>query len=808
MNHFYTKSSFFSIVLLLLSTALFAQGKGSISGKVFDEGKQALEYATVSVELKSNPGVPVDGAITGENGSFKIENLALKTYTVKVSFLGLETKTIADVTLTADKPNANLNQILLKESVNKLNSVEIVEEKSMVHNEIDKMVINVGKDLSTTGGTASDVLQNVPSVTTDVDGNISLRGSSNFRVFVNGKPQLATSNSLSTYLQSIPASSIENIEVITNPSAKYDAEGVGGIININLKKNRKEGLNGNLSLIGGYIPDLNASAALSYKGKWFNIYSNYSFLYSERNTYSNLRGNINFSDSTYSQKQVSYGTDYQRNHLPQLGVDFYLNDKNTISINGTYNYRSSNGHDRINRSYANSAGNYFLHSQNFGQETDVDNSVDVQANYTRLFTKKKQQLSFDFAQSYNHSQANRFTEEDYFLGTQRYTDLYEQLSNETDEKKYSYIWQTDYAQPLGKGNSLLELGYKGEFRYFFNTSDINGTIAQALKNAAYFIYEQNIEALYSTFSSSFGILDYKFGLRYEYSSFRYSLPEETVKGKKHSGFFPTIHLQTNLAKNASVYLNYTRRINRPNYRFINPNTSYNDSRNLRKGNPNLDPELTDAYELGYQKMFKMGSFNANLFVRNTENAIGWIRTIDENGIATLSHENLNTELNYGLELSSQLRTKKWLNLNLNASLNGFKISDPRYVNNQSVSGVQYGAGIMAILKPSKNASIQLSYRYRGPSKYSQGKMKAFHFTDIAAKYSILKGKGSVSVRLSDPFALMKFRVHAYGDSFDQEFTRQRTQRKIYLGFSYNFGAKPNSSRKRNNSYEDGGMDIF
>ena len=785
---------------------------GKIKGVITDnKTKQPVEFATVAL-FKLKDSSLVTGVVAGPKGDFQLSELPFGRYFMKINFIGYKQLVIDTIAIKPKNVEVDLGQIKLKDNTELLGEVEVATEKSTIQLGIDRKVFNVEKSIVSEGGSATDVLQSIPSVSVDIDGNISMRGSGNVTVLIDGKPSSITGSSRAAILQQIPASSIESIELITNPSAKYDPDGMSGIINIITKKNKLNGFNGSVTLGAGTGDKYNAGASISYRNSKVNVYANYGFRSNNRTgSGSTLRQNI-LSDTTFFLRQNSTSLNKNISHNAKAGLDFYINDKNTIGASVTYNVGTENSNEAVNFF---EADNYDITSASYSRDNykgDTPISLDYNLNYRKTYTKPKQELIFDATYSDGTGDAiERYVERDY-IGkyASKNTTPFKQ-NTETKSKNNVISAQVDYVQPL-KNNMKWEVGAKTTLRTigsdfvseeFDYTSDVFVSDTNLTNN---FIYTENIYAAYSTFSGAIKKFGYQLGLRVEEAN---TLSNLVTTGEKYPNnyfnLFPSVHLAQKLNKEQEFQLSYSRRINRPNTKSLNPFRDYADPYNIRFGNPYLNPEYINSYELAYLKYFPKGVLTATAYFRQTDGVMQRYKILGDSTVSYNTFINLDKSQSYGLELIIKSDITKWWNVTFSA--NGFetKIDGSNVQGDLQNENLSYIIKLLSNMRIWKNMDIQFTANYNGPTATLQGQVKSIFTMDLGLKKEIFKN-ATLSLNVTDLTDARKMQIIGDNDpAFYLEMMRKRESRVATLTFSYRFG-KMSDKKSRQDRPNNGGMD--
>ncbi len=799
------KLQFFTVAFLLFTSSLFAQkaGKAKITGVLKDATTQETIPFATAVLLNPASQAKVKLIQTDIKGAFTMENIPVGKYTFKISFVGYQTMVRNNVEIAATTGTLNFGDIkMLSGKGNVLNEVQVVGKKAPIQLGIDKKIFSVDQSLVSEGGSASDLLQNVPSVQTDIDGNVSLRGSSGVKVLIDGKQSLIAGGNIAQILQSIPASSIESVELITNPSAKYDAEGQSGIINIVLKKNTKLGFNGSVALSAGNRDNYNASTNLSFQNSKVNLYANYSYRYGNRlfGGFQNINyfqpvGNVSFANQFTDSKSNDKGNNVK------AGLDYYITDKSIVSFSGGFNNRDNNRNELINiNQLTNSLQPIKLSNRNNASD-GTGNSYDLNLDYSQKFNKPKEELTFNFGYSngINDNYQAYDTRITNLNGTP--TDLETALQNIYNTGNNSnYNIQTDYILPIG-ANAKIEAGYRSQIKLADNTQDADSLLSGSSINIGnnllnnYFKSKDQVHALYMNYQNQINNFGYQIGVRAENAQldtylegYNNNVLYSTPGKIKYNRLYPSVFLTQKFDGEQQLQLSYTRRVNRPRAWETNPFLDVSDPLNYRQGNPNLIPEDVHSFELGYSKYWTNLTFTSSIYVRKTNDVVERVRSEpDENGIIITTPQNLSSETNSGLELIGQYNASKKLSLTGNVNLYQSNLKGSPAFGIAPNSGFSYNGNLTANLSYIKNLSIQIRGEYRGAEVQPQGKRNAIYNIDAGAKYDFLAGKASLSFNVRDVFNTRKYSFTNVGTYAATSFERRQNGTTGNLTLSYRFG---------------------
>ncbi|MFI5159742.1 MAG: TonB-dependent receptor domain-containing protein [Sphingobacteriales bacterium] len=814
-------------VLTSLSSSAFAGVnddvvRGQLSGKVLDSATKApVSYATVSL-FKQGSTSPFNGVITDDNGNFAINNLAIGDYRVVIDFIGYRKKTLAHVVLTKSTPNVPLGNILLASVQNQLKTVEIVSKAPIVENKIDKMVYNVANDLTSQGGSAADVLPKIPQVTVDIDGNVQLQGNANIQFLINGKPSSIFGASLADALQSIPASQIKSIEVITSPGAKYDANGTGGIINIVLKDSKIQGVNGSMNLSAGTRRE-NGSFNLNIRRGNFGVNAFFNGGEQINSTTVNTVNRLSFNRArdTSTNLMQSGNSGFTRGRYQSgISLNWDITPKDEFTVSGGFNHFENHNFGLTNQeqtAYAianNTIASDILSLRN-SDSRFVGKYFDYSAGYKKTFNKEDQELDILFQSSYGNNQSGFFQQQDYLTGG--YPSSGSQSNN--PGKDHETEISIDYTQPFSK-NFTIETGAKASLENINNTI-VTDTLAGAAfvpnANQTYgFNYDRKVYAYYlsATFSLFNNFLDGKAGLRDEYTTTSADFPGTHIPS--YNIVAPSAVLSHKIDQTQSFKLSYTYRIERPDYRDLNPFYDISDPHNISTGNPNLQPEVGHNYEFGYSKSFAQGAnIYAGLFYRYNNNDIQSYTTfydtltVNGNKYANVSlnqRYNIGTETTEGLSLFGSLPVTDKLNLRTNMMFSDRISTNP---GNPTVSGFMYRINLNATYEFPHDLTAEIFGNYNSSQRTIQGTRPAFAFYNLAVRKQFMKKKFSIGLTASDPFSEYIHQTSTTSASnFYQTNLREVPFRSFGITLSYKFGKldfkkeKPKDDNNNNNNMPD------
>ncbi|WP_029287575.1 outer membrane beta-barrel family protein [Pedobacter sp. R20-19] len=803
------------IILLLLSLTfnLFAQtgSKAKIIGVLKDaKTQETIPFAT-AVLIDKTTAKNVKIAQTDLNGAFVMSDLPKGNFTFKISFVGYQTMVRDNIAITAATGTLNFGDIKMNAAKgNILSEVTVTGQKQGMQMGIDKKIFSVDQSVISEGGSATDLLQNVPSVSTDMDGNVSLRGSTGVKVLIDGKPSLIAGGNVAQILASIPASSIESVEVITNPSAKYDAEGQSGIINIVLKKNTKLGFNGSAAITAGNRDNYNANTNLSFQNSKVNIYGNYSYRYGNRvgGGYQDITYKSDSARTAFTNQATTSNT-LEKGHNAKAGLDYYLAPKSVISLSGGFNSRENERNELLDIRQLNRVQTPVSLSNRTNLNDGYGSSYDLNLDYVQKFKKPKEELTFNFG----YSNGDNNNDQTYSTTTTNRNNvpINENLSlqrvfNRGDNSNYNI--QTDYSVPVGKVGKV-EVGYRSQIRL----ADNNQYADSILTNTSVYIEnnklinnfnsKDQVHALYVNYQNQIKDFGYQLGLRAEDARLDTHLDGYTnnvltsSEGNIHyKRLYPSVFLTQKLKGDNQVQLSYTRRVNRPRPWDTNPFLDVSDPFNYRGGNPNLLPEDVHSFELGYSKYWKKVTLTSSLYFRQTNDVIQRVRSSPVNGIITSTPQNLSRQINSGLELIGRFDLVKALNFTTNVNLYQAKFDGDARFDIPTSSGFSWNANLTANLTVVKNLSVQVRGDYRAPEVMAQGKRNAMYGIDGGAKYDFPNKKSSLSFNVRDIFNTRRWSMTTEDKFTIVDFQRQMQGTMGNLTYSYRFGKTTFSNVKK------------
>ncbi|PRX55150.1 TonB-dependent receptor domain-containing protein [Flagellimonas meridianipacifica] len=801
-------------LVLLLALSLQAQRPQNLpqiklSGTVIDKDTgQPLEYATLVLQSVRNPDV-ITGGITDIFGNFEVET-PIGRYNISVEYISYSTYKLENQLL---RSNTDLGQIALSLDVSQLDEVEVIAERTTVELRLDKKIYNVGKDLTVRGGTVSDVLDNVPSVSVDVEGNVQLRGNDDVRILINGKPSAITGLNSTDALRQLPAESIEKVEVITSPSARYDAEGSGGIINIILRRSKLQGLNGALTGNLGYPYSAGINGNLNLRTGALNIFTNTGYNYRE-SPGNSLNDTDFFDQDGVFTNSIREERDFERIRKglnANFGVEWYVGENTSITNSVFIRDRNNSSETTNNFSQTNSDG-VTTGGFRFDPETEDDNTFQYAFNFDTQFNENSQH-KLTFAFQYETSDE---VEESLIV-----QNGFDSESVRTAEDQQRLFFQMDYVVPLGK-NAQFELGYRGDFNQLDTDYDvifINPTLDElGITDPSNLLdFEQRINAFYTQYGNKFGKFSFLGGLRYEATKqIVNQLETNDFNENDFNGLFPTLNLNYEFNEGESFQFGYNRRIRRPRSFFLNPFPSRSSPTNLFQGNPNLAPSFSNQVDLGYLKRFKKLTLNGSIYYQRATDVITFIT--EETGETTLfdgeivnilrrTPVNLAENERYGFEITTNFRpTRKW---NLNGNVNIFNLITRGDFNGQNFDAENLSWFIRVNNKITLPKSIDWQTRifYRGPTENAQTRNQGIFSLNLAFSKDFFQEKASLAFNINDAFNSRRRVSETVTPFFNTDSEFQFRVRSYNLSFTYRFNQKKKRGGDRNRNFDGDGEEF-
>ncbi|PWJ57559.1 outer membrane receptor protein involved in Fe transport [Dyadobacter jejuensis] len=760
------------------------KGNGKIKGVLKDSvSNNPVEFAALSlIDLKSNR--PIDGTTTDEKGEFTMTKVASGDFKILISFIGYKNKTINKVHIDK-KTDLDLGTILMAPDVVQLNEVEVVGMAQMIEEKVDRLVYNAEKDITSKGGDASDVMKKVPMLTVDLDGNVSLRGNSNVRVLINNKPSTIIATSVSDALKQIPADMIKSVEVITSPSARYDAEGSAGIINIVTKKSRIQG--GTLDFNTGVG---NRGTNVGLRGNYrsgnmgFSLGGFGRFMYNmpgkSENVQTGKESDFTISQMSDTKNKITFGS-------YNLGWDYDLDAKTTLSANVRYGVRNFNNTQDLTT--LTRIGTTTTTDYRDVNVIDESGTWDINLDYYKTLSKPQQEFSIS-GQFSRNNRTNDYDADLYSLNNSQLKEFLGAQGNNNASFNQESTLQVDYQTPI-KDNQMIEVGGKGIFRQVVSDYDYYNTIGTA-ESPSSLNYDQNVAAGYLSYTlttkSKFSL---KAGARYEYTGINATQGEiGKLDIPAYANLVPSINISQTVGKGQTIKLGYNRRLQRPGIQFLNPNVNTSNPNNISFGNPELDPELTDQVELS-TSFFKNSLYvNVSTFARFTNNSIEKIRTTSDEGVVTTTYGNIGNKKNYGVNIFGNITFFKRLQISggFDTYYSDLSNNSPDPALASSNSGFVTSGRLRASVSLNKGWGIQAGAFSRGRDVQLQGYETGFRMYDLGVKKDFANKRGSIGLAMENflaPSFNMKTSIES--STFTQVNNNFLYNRGIRVNFSYRLG---------------------
>lgn len=781
--------------------------KVMVTGKVLDqETQQPLEYATITLKNARFPD-RLQGGITNEEGIFNFEIFPGR-YTVTTEYISFEKDIKEGVVL---RESTDFGTIELGMEVNSLNEVELVAERTEVEIRLDKRVYNVGKDITVRGGSVSDVMDNIPSVSVDVEGNISLRGNDNVRILINGKPSGLVGLSGPDALRQLPAESIERVEVITSPSARYEAAGTAGILNIILKREELAGFNGSFILNGGTPTTYGGSASLNWRNKKLNVFSTTSY-----NDGKSLGGGV-FNSEYFNGDQPSTFTnesrDYNRNRerfFINLGAEYFFDDNTSLTISA-FTRTSNNGSNNTTIiEDTDASGNVLNRLGRYQDETEKDNSSQFTANFTKKFNDKGHELVIEFQSEESNEDESDFADN---------TNVFDQASS-TEEKQKRQLLQLDYVYPIDE-NTQFEAGFRGNYSQQdtdYQVFDINGNVRTLNTNLTNYLgFTQNVNAAYTQYGKKIDQFSYLLGIRMENT--KIIIDQRTAdiyKEKNYTDWFPTLNLSYEFNEKENITLGYSRRIRRPRSWSLNPFQSLTSLTFFRQGNPDLDPSYANSFDVGYLKRWDKFTLNGSVYYSTSKQVItriteatGTIVRVSDDpviDVPALRSTSINLAENNrtGTEFTLTYSPKR--QVRISGNFNIFNSETIGTYENQVLDAeiVSWFARINASFPLPFGITTQLRTFYRGPSATAQTETQGILSMSGAINKDLFNKKGTLSFRASDIFNSRRRKSTTLTENFTNYTEFQWRQPTYIFTFTYRINENKNNRKRSQRSNGEGG----
>ena len=762
-----------------------------LRGRVIDSaGNQPLAGATIQL-LKTGRKTPVAGTVSGQDGRYRLET-GNGEYEIIVEYAGYQPRRSAAFRLNDATPEKDLGEIRLAPAVAVLQEVVVQAEKSSMQLALDRKIFNVGKDLANAGGSANDILMNIPSVSVDPEGTVKLRGSDNVRILIDGKPSGLVSIKGGSGLNNLQAAMVERVEIITNPSARYEAEGNAGIINIILKKDRRQGFNGSFELIGGQPVNYGLAANLNYRRDKINFFLNYGVADRRQPSRGRMTQELYGKDTLRIMKQHDEAELLGFNNNIRAGLDYFFTEKSVLTL--AYLYRRSQGNRRrsfVYDDYIFDLNNLQSRQGRTQDEEETEPNTEITVNYKRSFAQKGHELTAEVKYlDYWENSDQTFEQWPEISAGRPVTTAARTIQRSlNDEWEKQYLLQLDYVKPIGS-EGKFETGLRTSFRNMVNdyvVSERNATGGYVplpgLDNI--FEYDENIHATYAILGNRNGKLSYQGGLRAEWTDVTTILRETGQRNPRNYGnLFPSAHLTYSLPNDHGIQLSYSRRVRRPVYNDLSPYATFSDARNFNGGNPDLDPEFSDVFEIGHLKSFPKGAFSASVYFRNTTEKIERIRQVDKLGNAFTQPQNLLGEKAYGIEATGSANLRKWWKLDANINFFHARVDGSNILSVYKTETFSWFARQTSRFSLKHDLDIQLRMNYEARQRLVQGSRKGYFFTDLSFSKDILAQRGTLTLNVMDVFNSRKVFYIIEGPGFHTDALMGFRPRQINMTFSY------------------------
>ncbi|WP_229206955.1 outer membrane beta-barrel family protein [Dyadobacter crusticola] len=798
-----TKSTFLNlIVFLAFPISLFANHSialpetvpvtspaaegGKLVGKVVESpANTAVSFATVAL-LAARDSSITDGVVTDENGAFTMSNVAAGSYLLRITNMGYQTLFVPNIRVSPEANLVDLGSITLIPEAQKLAEVVVRGEKSMIVDDIDKKIVNIGKDMLATSNNVSDLLEKVPAVSLDENGNPQVRGKGNVVVLIDGKPSNLYGSDLPTILQSFPANLIERIDVMTTPSAKYEGEGASGVIDIITKKTKIRGTNGGVRIGLGNKNNHNVSGNLSYRAGKFGLNASLSGQ-SRGMTWKRTLSRDNFlSEESAHLEQSGTGANKGINAFGRIGMNYDFNEKNALEIGMNYSQNSNRNNSNLLNETSNTSGAIVETFRRLNNSTGNGNNMNFNVDYRKKFDKKDQQ--FNFTTSYSIGESDG---ESYYVQESEIDSLMRDQQNLRNNNRNSLFVNADYTWPI-TSKATLETGFRTRMSSNDNT---NSFYNKNLETGTY-VFDENISNIFGyrdatytgfmTFSQKTDDWGMRVGMRV--TDYNQEINQISADRKFDVHFLtlvPSLALTRKLGDASQLKLNYSRRVQRPEADWLNPFTDVSDPRNIQSGNPNLRPEFTHKAEMGYSNYEESGGFGPSLFMDYSNNAITRIRTLDESGISLTRYDNVGRELSYGFE--TDFSKKIGDVLKINGSGRVFRsevVSQIAQIDNRTWS---YSGNLNAFITLPADFRASAYVNYEGPRAIAQGTREGVFLANMGIRKDLLEKKATISFNVQDIFLSRAYKSQLMTETYSQSSLWQQTNRQVNLTFQYRFG---------------------
>ncbi len=784
-----------------------APNTGGIGGQLQDAGSaEPVGFANIAVYTVAS-GELVSGTTSDIDGKFTITDLPYGDYRLEVTFIGYEGEEMMLELNNAERFLRVGNITLETGGATDLDEVVVTADRAIMELGLDRKSFNVEKSVAASGGSAEDLLRQIPGITVDLEGNVSLRGSEGVRFLINGRPSGLVGTDPATYLKSLPSASIERVEVITNPGAAFDPEGTAGIINIVLKKKQDDGFNVSVNLNAGTNNKYDGNVDLNWREGKFNSFAGVAGRYDERFFRGFREQEGSLGDSTFSRLFNFNGDRVRESQLFKLGTEYSVSKRATIGIQGNLQLETGDNSNLRTTDFFDSEGGLDRVQQRTETEPSTETDYEVQANYTQTFAQEGRRLGLQLQYSGNDEEEIENYDEIIFdpFGVQLSTDL---QRSPALEARNQFLGQLDYEQTVG--DFKLTTGWRSTIQrleedaafQLFRSGDF--LTIDSLSNL--FAYDEDVHALYATFGGTLNKITFNAGLRAEQAYTTSRLLEPNVETFENDYFkvYPSVFVGYAFDDNTTLQASYSRRIERPRAWQLNPFVDRGDPFNLRAGNPFLLPELINSFELNLQQEYGKGTFTGGVYYRQLNDIISRITRIQDGGVSLSTRANLDRGRDYGIELITTYRPTDKLDLTISGNGYRSEIVGNNEDENIDQNGYLFSGNVQGSYRLPWEVNAQFTYFYRSPGVRPQGRIESIQSLDIGFRKDILKDKGSITLRLTDVFNQRRYRFTTETGGIVTRSEFQRESRIAYLGFQYSLNQL--GQRKEGGRRGDGGGD--
>ncbi|MBF4493296.1 TonB-dependent receptor [Flavobacterium sp. MR2016-29] len=781
-----THQFLFLILLFTISPFSFGQKTAVIKGNVTD-GKLAVEFVDVLLKNSIDSTKVAQYAVTDASGNFVLENIASGDYQLQFKLIGF--KTVRKKVKIESAP-ISIGTIILQNDTNLLNDVVVHSQKKQIQKTDEGFIFNAVSNISQSGGTATDMLKSIPTVAVDAEGGITMRGKSPL-ILINGK------NSAISNMDQIAASSIESIEIISNPTAKYDANAESGVINIKLKKNNQNGLNGAVVLGGGFGAKgrINSSVLLNQKTEKWNFGLGYDNRFAGRTKKINSDRTNYFIDDEHFIHQNRNDERKEGLQNLKLNIDFSPNEKNTFSFEALGNMESQDNDETLYTQVTTSANDFFSSTKRHSLELERSKVGELAFNYDKKFDDDRKNLNASIISSFNKDRENTN------IDTYNYDEYQQQIDEVVLQRTHNYEHENisnailNYTFPVSE-KSIIETGYKGTFRFFnsdFESADlVNGEYVINPLASNIFKYNEQINAAYAMLNSFIGDKEnpkwnYNLGLRAENVSNNGATQNNSDRfNNDYFKLFPSASLQLNLKQDEFVKIGYSKRINRPDLDDLNPFMDITDALNPHSGNPYLKPEIIHIGEISYTKDWSNYSFSTNAFYRNASNTIKQYATLQDNGVVLLMPKNIGSTVTYGLETIFSLKPIGFYDANISLTAFQQNIDASNLAQDVVRNAFSWYGKIINNFAPWKGGKLQLIGNYNSALTTPQGKRIPIYNVDMGFQQKLGSGNARLGLVVTDLFNTLESGYKNNTLLFSNNRTNKSDTRALMITFAYTF----------------------